>query len=67
MAERKKRMAKFRMILLDAYTRKQVKQKTFKAKDWDSAETIAHRMWREFDSSRDTITDMSLGMVMEKA
>ena len=53
---------KFRVRLYDAYTNKQVKQKTFKADSWDEADVIAHKLWQEsFDKLG--LTDMSLSVL----
>ena len=54
---------KFRMRLNDAFTGKQVKQKTFKAEDWDEADKIAHRIWREFEEETGRAVSMGLSVV----
>ena len=60
-------MEKFRMRLIDPWTKKQVKQKTFMAKDWDEAEEKAHKMWYEHDDieAHGYTTDMSLSIIKE--
>lgn len=60
--ERREQM-KFRMRLNDAFTGKQVKQKTFKAEDWDEADKIAHRIWREFEEDTGRAVSMGLSVV----
>ena len=55
-------MDKFRMKLFN-FAGKQVKQKTFKADGWDSAEEKARKIQQEYEELYLCYTDMSLSVI----